>query len=381
MNRNYNFPKLIIKNNDELEQTININPLRAFFITDTNKYIVIYNIIYTNNKEETIHSFIPYYLSDGQTNNFRAGMLLPFICINDKNQSLCPYSESYPDNTLFKYNIIQNINMLLVRRSIHEKIHSAFFESAGMFLSNLYAFKHMGVMSVLPRLENLLDFFIAICSDRIIQEVGTYPIKQYRPYYNKEHPDPYNYELYSEAGYGENIHFMDEYDTYRKEILEFLNKCYKNFSKFCIFENEFINMELTTISKNEFNNLDLVRICSDHEIDVSKIDNISNYVLISKKLHEMMCPIMTIHENREDFFNKYNYVPESKRDRFINDYSNFITFFNKIYNYKKKPNINVNVPYLENQMKIWDAKCQRKGGYYDKYMKYKNKYINLKNNI
>ena len=165
----FNFPKLIINFNNK--QIIAL-PVNAFKIIDLfDRIIVLYKFTYYDYlSREYIESTIPYYLSDGQTNNFRANMLFPFICINDPDnlKSGCAVNDIEPRGLVYKYHAIQNLNLNIVRDWINSEIIKEFGKDKGSNFINIILEEsskskgvshRIGVSSVLPRIENLLDFF------------------------------------------------------------------------------------------------------------------------------------------------------------------------------------------------------------------------------
>ena len=174
-----------------LNETIVLKPFKFYKVKyeKQSRLVILYNMTYTNDKE-TLKSIIPYYISDGATNNFRANMLYPFICIQDLSQTEdCPQEiiTKYMTGLVFKYRTIKNINFDMVEKEIDNKLKEKFGSKIyyQFIISNYEITKgreySVGVKSVLSRLENLLDFMLAISSERIIND---YPIEQYRPNYN-----------------------------------------------------------------------------------------------------------------------------------------------------------------------------------------------------
>jgi hypothetical protein len=55
------------------------------------KIVVLYDIVYTENTYPQIEykCTIPYYISDGRTNKFRANILLPFVCFGIQDDEEC----------------------------------------------------------------------------------------------------------------------------------------------------------------------------------------------------------------------------------------------------------------------------------------------------
>lgn len=85
--------------------------------------VVIYKITYTASTEVII-AHVPYYLSDGHTNKFRAGMLFPLICFNDTNTvpPVCPMDKNRSTGLMFKYDVITNMNFNGANKWIEDTI-------------------------------------------------------------------------------------------------------------------------------------------------------------------------------------------------------------------------------------------------------------------
>jgi hypothetical protein len=148
-------------------------------------------------------------------------MLYPFICVNEPDQrdSGCATRQDAPRGLLFKYGVIKNLDSTLIYEGINNKIVERFNTKGVDFLkyelpicSRGYT---EGVSSVLLRIENLLDFFIAICSKRIMNKC---PIDSYRP--NPTHP--FNFAE-NKPGINETHEYIDIYNYYRQLLLESLN--------------------------------------------------------------------------------------------------------------------------------------------------------------
>jgi len=163
-----NFKGIIISYGDvKFEMT----PCKLLYVTDTEYLVVIYKLIYTN-ADEIMETQIPYYLSDGFTNEFKCNLLLPFICFDDrqkKNQATRNNGncfryipENKHDNTgagmLFKLHI-KGMNLKWVNDDILRGI-------SGHLAEYIYARDHIngvsntGLGSVVDRITNLLDFYI-----------------------------------------------------------------------------------------------------------------------------------------------------------------------------------------------------------------------------
>jgi hypothetical protein len=391
------FTELIIKDSNE---TVNAKPIIAYELTDIPfRRIVLYNITYTNSETgENISSIIPYYISDGKTNNFRANMLYPFICINDQHNPLsgCPCfmknGKCIIDNdrgTLIKNNIVKNIDLNPINRYILSEIRKKYPSLADDFENIILPRDSLrysaGVASVLRRIENILNFFIAIYTDRIMEK---YDINTYIP---NIFGDPFDYSVNSPQGNNESSEYINLYNEYRYNLLYYLNETVTKFTEFRIINYRFIDLEFNPILLDTFNNLEHIKTCMNEPYipPVGKIDdpyinnnsrlNLEKYVKISSKLLNMMRNIINFKDSPY-FYRKYfeQIVPTPNMIKFKEDYNKFFTSFNNLI--RLEPRI-INEPRLDILLLAdWNAKCirSRRGGYYKKYLKYKQKYLELK---
>jgi len=82
--------------------------------------------------DKHIHCKIPYYVSDGHTNRFRANILFPFLCFTSHEPfNNCPMSSKYSHATL-KLKLIHTLNI----KFVHTFINSQFYREA--MNKNLY---------------------------------------------------------------------------------------------------------------------------------------------------------------------------------------------------------------------------------------------------
>jgi hypothetical protein len=392
----FKFPLLKIK---VLNETIILTPLKFYLINvnDTNpsRLTILYDLTYKNDTE-TINAIIPYYISDGATNSLRANMLYPFICIQDDDENKdCPKTYDYITGVLIKYRTIKNLDFSIINSDIDEHLidkfgkikYSAFLRANDKYTNGRKS--SVGIFSVLPRIGNLLDFMLAICSERII---NTYPIKQYRPNYSYDipphrRPDPFDFTKNMLSTY-ESDFFLDMFDNYRLQLLSFFKNFYNSFVYYKIFENEFIELESSEINLKDFNKLQEVKICeSFNKIYEDKINNTERYINISIKLNNMINKYIDINsvivfdperpftpKTRYSFHEFSEHKEEvgtrnfkEKRTRFFSYIKKFII---EIAIYKKDKT----KPLLPQNINDWGY-CQKK------YLKYKNKYLQLKKSL
>ena len=176
----------------------------------TNPYLVfIYQITIRDNSGNESTAIIPYYISDGHTNNLRANLIFPFVCFNDiKNGDDCPWSMENVFGMLYKHTPARNLVLKLdppIGYPIEKDRN-----------------KTIGLSSILPRITNLLDFIICIGSSEFIKEnIIETDLYNFRPVTGYSILDKYDMNM---------ISILPEeptYKTYRKNILEYLAQ-YRN---------------------------------------------------------------------------------------------------------------------------------------------------------
>jgi len=408
---NFNVPLLQIK---IFNETIVLTPLNFYKIKLENEYrlAILYNLKYeTDDKKKTYESIIPYYISDGGTNCFRANMLFPFVCIQDLSQTDCPQtnmdSSYHYTGLVYKYSTIKNLNISIITKAIEENLLAKYgFKTYDDFknsnrIKNKNRQLSVGVESVLPRIENLLDFMLAISSERIIND---YPLEQYRPNYNPELFDAYAPSvLLKRFGLSgpqdsfdftknflsnkETKEFLEVYDEYRRGLLTFFRIMYQNFVHYEIFKTEFIKLESIDITLEDFNKLAEVKICNDTDIDSKKTLNADYYFLISERLNIMINKYIESILTRDKiealagqvprsrpitFYDVSNPYPQSSGQLFIKERYTFLTFLKMFIIKTEYLHLRPMLPRIINE---WSAQCKQK------YLKYKQKYLQLKNSI
>jgi hypothetical protein len=289
-----NFNKITI--HLEPSGTILLTPKRFYKISDHNvKYVIIYNLklIHINPEIADIESEIPYYISNGVTNKLRANMLYPFMCYsNIDNATNCPYNfqkNNFYQAVLLKYNTFVNINFKQLEQGLLDVflgIYPGFSEEHTYLKKKLsnQSGDH-GLVSIVRRITNLVDFIICITNDVI----GNFDYKKeyqnidngkFRPLstIQNETNDYINMSVF-----GDEIDKDDPtgsfHNHFRLVILTILNKYYNLFVNNRIFDIEtvvFEEPELITV--NRFNTI--INICDK---DVSK-HNIKKYAIISNQL-------------------------------------------------------------------------------------------------
>lgn len=230
-------------------------PVSAFFIKDDpsvlNVLVIIYNLKYVNSRQQTVETYVPYYMSDGQTNELRADLLFPFLCINDSASGMynCPVSATRPHGTLYKHQVQINLNFSL------QPDDRGKYQVPPEILGD-----KDGLSTVLDRARNLLDFIIAIQSDLIREELIEHEPLMFRPfrYDMNKMKFNYNYRFLSVKPKSEpNLRVKDDFRQtilrcllfYKKAAIEKSNVLYKP----C-----YLNVFLSSVQ--EFNSI--IRVCS-----------------------------------------------------------------------------------------------------------------------
>jgi hypothetical protein len=243
-----------------LEYNNPLNPL--------NLIVIIFRLKMTMILEQaSIETIIPYYMSDGSTNDLRANLLLPFSCFNEQDlKSLSsPYSLSYIRNTIWKYAIGKNMNFNLPIPPYYQNIQN----------------KKVGLISVLERIENCLDFVIAlVSSDKINQPQIMFNLPSFRPF-KFSRKTRWNYNFDAIPIKGDNDEQTKNDDSFRSDILNFLLP-YKN----NIENRDNTDFEITpcyVILKDigivEFNTI--YGVCRGTYPEIKEKKNFENYKIIS----------------------------------------------------------------------------------------------------
>ena len=303
-----NFNQITI--HEETRGTSIITPENFYTISDDSvKYVVMYSLkfIDINPDISIIETKIPYYISDGATNKLRANMLYPFMCYSNLGEvENCPYDTSrynslIPSPNLFtsvllKYKIDTTINidkleedLLNTFLGIYPDLHNEGNTLRTMLID--YSRKSTNLISVLPRITNLVDFIICITND-VIQDFD-YTSHQTKTDIDNGKYSPLNAELKLEHNYTdlsifhhEIIHDLDRHlgitnifnNHFRLVILTILNKYYNLFVNYDLFTIQKIHLETEIITTHMFNTI--ANICQK---EIAK-KNMQNYKLISNEI-------------------------------------------------------------------------------------------------
>ncbi len=165
-------------------------------IPTPDRLVVIYKLTFIDytkpdgTPERQLESFISYYISDAKTNNFRTNLLLPFLCIRDEeksqhntkenNDTSCLLTTSLNDNhprgLLYKVAACNHLNFKALEKSISDVQELINIRMHAMLRADNA--RGTGVMSVLSRMENIVDFMLAITSKKLTNFNDTYEIAE-----------------------------------------------------------------------------------------------------------------------------------------------------------------------------------------------------------
>jgi len=350
---NYDIKDIFFKITAKLENyNFEFTPIILYLILGegrSNYIICIYNLKMKDKKDKMIlECNIPYYVSNGLTNHLRANLLFPFICFNlEETKEECPfYTGNYlTKGGLFKYNVINNMNFRFIKKDINESFDDSYMSKLIKDSQN----ERVGILSVIDRLHNLIDFLICLNNNNIIN----YEEKNIIKY----HPITDNFldELNMNATVNPLL-YNDYEDYYKKILLMVLKRLITNFKKLDIVTFEQIDLKLekdNIITKSFFNKYsNNPKICNNHKVSDEASKNVYNYGLISQNFGSEIEKMLEVFVGIE---------PKSENGQFASEFMDLI----KIPEYLEKD-------ILTDQIEKWKAKC------YKKYLKYKSKYFKLK---
>jgi len=320
-----NIPNIIFKSIDGI-QIVKLIQHSYYRISDNpdsiNKLVIIYKLMYGNyEKDDIITSYIPYYISDGETNGLRINALLPFICFYQKNSKTCPIINSNNKhhnnyNLLFKYKICKNIDMNFIKDKLYKNTFDKDYYKGNSFKlrknrGNDVELKMLesigaGLYTFLGRIENVLDLIMCISSYKInimnqtdMEDQLLYiPIKNkntYQKYDEKYISSQEYFDDLEEELYNENINSYSSTTFTKVEYRYFLLKELKN-----LF-NDLSNIEglnITYIPKNiesftyttynDFNDSLNPTICKLGEINEDANRNALYYFTISQITYDIL---------------------------------------------------------------------------------------------
>lgn len=297
-----------------IKGVITMTPIRFYEITDHHiKYVVMYQLQFTNPKGIEINATIPYYVSDGTTNKLRANMLYPFMCYSRMSDAdTCPYDLTRNSFVpiLIKYRIIEDLNIDVLDAKMFTIFSEMFHDlpdeikTLRIKLNNPFDKRDRGndLISVLQRITNLLDFLICISCNTIRQfaftdherkavEAGKYcPLSQSQIKAGNDHTDlsiPGEDDVYTYRDY-RRIQITDNARSpfnahFRLAILATLHSYYQLFvDSGLVGMTPYAEVEYVPVTIAEFNGI--IDVCNK---SVTKT-NMKNYEQISIEVAGMI---------------------------------------------------------------------------------------------
>jgi hypothetical protein len=338
-----------------------------------NIYVIMYTFVQIKKGSTSVISamLIPYYLSAGHTNYFRANLLLPFISFNLKRKDKLPeyrrelrdagkeippklIGDTYDDKIhlianegatyegmglLFKNVLVKNTNLSNKNSEILDMFNKI---DTNPFLPDI----REAISTVIPRMENLLDFIIAIQSKKLNEEYINPSGGIYRPWDSMSPLSSFDYT---------NINIDDGLDKYRELIAEFLHNTNRIIKTNKIIKIKNIKLPLECMDMIDFNNeygVCLNDPTKKNRHKPKRVNDFKNYIIISKNFFTM-------------FKNKITtsvIIPEEDKKELMS------ILMNETTEIPSEITLNQNIL-------LWNASCQKK------YLKYKRKYLKLKNKI
>jgi hypothetical protein len=157
-----------------------ITPIKLYKCTSniSINYVVMMEIIMydmgTGKKLDT--ATIPYYVSDGFTNDLHANLLFPFVCTSMKDDYACPYTPKFNDGVIIKYYTIDCLYSEQMYNTVSRRVRdSEEFQKMdeGESRRQLETYKEhtnwsVGISSILGRLGNILDFILCCLNKNIL---------------------------------------------------------------------------------------------------------------------------------------------------------------------------------------------------------------------
>jgi len=278
---------------------ITMTPCRLLHIIDLRNVVIIYKIIYTSSDPEIqgIETEIPYYLSDGDTNEFKCNLLLPFLCFDDRmtpsdtkrnrgNGDCFEYQpidahDTTDEGMLFKLGFIKNMNYNWLSKAIMEQSNDYIEKS---IISYINSTTQHGLGSVMSRMSNVLDQLIG--SSLVPSKYTKYmcvPSNDATKTFRMDSPIDHMTEK------DERIEYTiesDEYDfvfmvkeKYRRSLYNIIINIRKDIHKFIAIDVVDVNMNVVVMNSTEFNQIN--SICRNIHV----YEKIRKYELISNILY------------------------------------------------------------------------------------------------
>ena len=164
-----------------------INPIGFYYVRGlpkelTRRIVIFYEFIYIN-KKKLISSIIPLYLSDGKSNGFRGNLLLPFLCIESGNRKdTCPFKKKITPGLLYKLKPCHDLDSDKLFDDIIQNIESVHpdYKTTTEYTDLIKL--NGGIFTVLPRMDSFILFFLNIVNSKFkyISE-NNYDIRIFQP--------------------------------------------------------------------------------------------------------------------------------------------------------------------------------------------------------
>ena len=364
------FYKLTI-NHDSINYVA--EPIQMYHVFIRENYlshiVIMYNFSIIENEEIKMSCDIPYYMSDGWTNHFRANMLYPFYCFNKQTSLNTPKTNEFHDNVLIKNTLVENMNISILNEDILDKTFYMLINKLRMspkktaqsirtIIDNSLE-QTIDLYSVLPRIMNLLNFLIAINVKFIINnEFGDNIIdfKIFRPNYQ------HSLEKYTEIDINEQYTYpngessTNQDDVFRIYLYSFFKLRAKMFIKANLYTLDEIILEPIISDIDSFNCM--LNFCENNNITENTRNNYDNYILFSNNIFDILS--IKINKCLEE-----NTLLSEEELIMLSEFK--ALFSERQYSWTVE----------EDLQGFKNASCKMSGA--GKYLYFKNKYLYLKN--
>ena len=268
-----NIPYITYESNDKTNKFI-IKPINFYFLNDKNP-IILYEIIHNK-----ISCVIPFYMSDGKTNGYRGNLLFPFLCISTNNlEDTCPIGiKPQSNNIIFKYKSCKDFDSNQINEEIINSIESTLqtYRQSIEYnkLLKIKIEEGAGLLSIMDRIDTLLNFILAICTEKnsVIVEgfKGIDTARYFIPIDNND-PIQFNINATLEPEDINSANFTTEINKSRtlfinklQEILSEYFKLLDTTGNFNISYSEKILSKFIPINSTELNKI--LNICNNNQV-------------------------------------------------------------------------------------------------------------------
>ena len=322
--------------------TFKMTPKSCYRMKDSKIIVIMYLIQYIN-RVERINKIaeIPYYVSDGHTNEFRANMLFPFLCFTDKDSPnpVCPNAlrKDLAKHGLMKLNLLRTIDTISISKKINElfveKFEQRYPKKGYMYLN--YIINQQRLDTIFGRLGNVLDLVVAITSPVLNEYDPSFTDEQIRCFIPVRDPNlKYDLSVCNGATIEEMMRYNKEsvYASilYRRCLLDIFYEIKLNMDPFMKYIPT--SKKIIDVSYDEFNQL--MNVCNKKR---ETQDSLHRYREISILFHSVLHSLPTI---------KY-ILPNDELDT-----------IRELYQYNYTNSINNNE--LDFTLHIWNANCKKK---------------------